>query len=398
MSLVKRREFLGGLVLAASSGCAHRAAPRAPQPASDIRIPQLTPVRARADRIFRVTVCLRPFRAAGPRLDVEKVGEKIVVHNYGHGGSGWSLSWGSGSVAVEKALATGERDVAVLGCGALGMTSAILLQQAGAKVTIYAKERPPDVRSSRATGSWTPDSRIALTSAVTSDFPALCERMCRKSFHTYENFLGLAGNPVEWTDRYALSDSSPAERHARARSADELPFAHYQNRVADLIPDAEELPPGIHPFPTRYASRSSSLTFNIAAYSRQLITDFLLAGGKIERAEFHAPAELSQLPQKVIINATGYGARALWKDESIVPVRGQIAWLIPQPEVNYGVSYRNVHVLGRRDGIVVQDAGRGEMEGYNDANEEPDRRQAEGAVSVIAELYERMAKAAHVAA
>ena len=357
---------------------------------SGVRIPPLMPVRARNDRIFRVTVCLRPFRAAGPRLDIEKVGDKIIVHNYGHGGSGWSLSWGSSSIAVEKALATGERDIAVLGCGALGMTSATLLQQAGARVTIYAKERPPDVRSSRATGSWTPDSRIALTSSVTSDFPALWERMCRKSFHTYESFLGMAGNPVEWTDRYSLSDLALSERHVHNWSADELPFARYQDRVADLTPHPEELPPGSHPFPTRYVTRNSSLTFNIAGYSRQLITDFLLAGGKIEPVEFHAPSELSQLPQKVMINATGYGARALWNDESIVPVRGQIAWLIPQPEVNYGVSYKNVHLLARRDGIVVQDAGRGDMEGYNDTNEEPNRQQAEAAVSVVAELYERM--------
>ena len=34
-----------------------------------------------------------------------------------------------------------------------------------------------------------------------------------------------------------------------------------------------------------------------------------------------------------MINCPGYGARALWKDESIIPVRGQIAWLIPQREV-----------------------------------------------------------------
>ena len=114
------------------------------------------PVLARVDRIFRVTVCLRPFRAAGPRLDVEKVGDKTVVHNYGHGGSGWSLSWGSSGVAVEKAMAAGERDVAVIGCGALGLTSGILLQQAGAKVTIYAKERPQETRSARATGTWSP--------------------------------------------------------------------------------------------------------------------------------------------------------------------------------------------------------------------------------------------------
>ena len=362
----------------------------APFPSPYAALPKLMPIRAQTDRIFRVTVCLRPFRAAGPRLDVERVGDKTVVHNYGHGGSGWSLSWGSSSIAVEKALAAGERDIAVIGCGALGLTSAILLQRAGAKVTIYAKERPPDVRSARATGSWTPDSRIALTNSVSADFPALWEKMCRSSFHTYESYLGMAGNPVEWTDRYTLSDENPAERHSSGRHDDALSFARYQDRVPDLTPHSQELLPGSHPFPTRYASRNSSLTFNIAGYSRQLVNDFLVEGGRIEHVEFHSPSELSQLSQKVVINATGYGARALWKDESIVPVRGQIAWLIPQPEVNYGVYYKNVNILARRDGIVVQDGGIGEMEGYNDANEQPDRAAAESAVQVVAELYQRM--------
>jgi D-amino-acid oxidase len=391
---MNRRDFLGGVAMASLSGCSpkvRRAATPPVLPPYDV-LPKLMPIRAETDRIFRVTVCLRPFRAAGPRLDIERVGDKTVVHNYGHGGSGWSLSWGSSSVAVEKAMAVGERDVAVLGCGALGLTSAILLQRAGAKVTIYAKERPPEVRSARATGSWTPDSRIALTNSVSPDFPALWEKMCRTSFHTYESFLGMAGNPVEWTDRYSLSDISPAEGQANRRRDDTLSFAHYQDRVADLTPHFHDLPPGSHPFPTRYARRNSSLTFNIAGYSRQLVTDFLVEGGKIERVEFHSPSELNQLPQKVVINATGYGARALWKDESIIPVRGQIAWLIPQPEVNYGVMYKNVAILARRDGIAVQDGGIGEMDGYKDSNEQPDRATAESAVRVVAELYGRMGR------
>jgi D-amino-acid oxidase len=395
---MNRRDFLGGAAALGLSGCGikSKTASTAPAPAPPAlppydAVPTLMPIRARVDRIFRVTVCLRPFRAAGPRLEVERVGDKTVVHNYGHGGSGWSLSWGSSGIAVEHAMAAGERDVAVIGCGALGLTSAILLQRAGAKVTIYAKERPPEVRSARATGSWTPDSRIALTNAVSPDFPALWERMCRSSFHMYESYLGMAGNPVEWTDQYALSDVGPAEVQASARRADELSFARYRDRVRDLTPRPQELPPGSHPFPTRFARRNSNLTFNIAGYSRQLVTDFLIEGGKIEHAEFHSPSELNQVAQKVIINATGYGARALWNDESIVPVRGQIAWLIPQPEVNYGVLYKGVNVISRRDGIVVQDGGIGDMEGYNDANEQPDRTAAESAVRVVAELYGRMA-------
>jgi len=120
------------------------------------------------------------------------------------------------------------------------------------------------------------------------------------------------------------------------------------------------------------------------------MNDFFVEGGRLEKVEFHSPAELSQVAENVIINATGYEARALWRDESIVPVRGQIAWLIPQPEVNYGVFYKGVYILSRRDGIVVQDGGIGEMEGYNNPTEEPDRAAAERPVEVAAELYAGM--------
>jgi D-amino-acid oxidase len=105
--------------------------------------------------------------------------------------------------------------------------------------------------------------------------------------------------------------------------------------------------------------------------------------------EFHTPAELANLRQKVIINCAGYGARALWKDESIVPMQGQIAWLIPQPEVRYGVCYRGVSTISRRDGMVVQRTGADESYGYNDANELPDRADAEAAAATIAGLFPR---------
>jgi hypothetical protein len=214
--------------------------------------------------------------------------------------------------------------------------------------------------------------------------------MCRKSFQVYASYLGMAGDPVEWTDRYAVRDDSPEQTRAATPAVAALPFARYGQRIADLTPRFQNLPPGSHPFPTRNARRSTRLTFNIASYSRQLVHDFLVEGGRIEAMEFHSPAELTRLPQKVLINATGYGARALWKDESIVPVRGQIAWLIPQREVNYGVFYKGIEILSRRDGIAVQDGGIGEMDGYNDANEEPDRGKAEADVRVAAELFSRM--------
>ena len=352
----------------------------------------IPPIRADVDRIFRITVCLRPFRSAGPRLDVERVGEKIVVHNYGHGGSGWSLSWGSADVVVTKAVeaAAGKKDLAVIGCGALGLTAALTAQRAGMKVTIYAKERPPYVRSARATGSWTPDSRIALASAVSPNFAAQWESMARTSFAMYQSYLGMPGNPIEWTDRYFLSDE---DENPRANT-EEKPihdFIHLNPRISDLTPRTHLLPSGTHPFPTKYVERTTSMSFNVADYSRQLMNDFLIAGGMIETREFRSPQEIASLSQPVIVNCTGYGARQLWSDESVVPVRGQIAWLIPQEGVHYGLYYRGVNVLARRDGIVVQPA-RSDEEGWNDSNEQPDREAAEAGVKVIQELYSRMEK------
>jgi glycine/D-amino acid oxidase-like deaminating enzyme len=331
---------------------------------------------------------------AGPRLDVERVRDKIVVHNYGHGGSGWSLSWGSAQVAVSKALeaSNGKRELAVIGCGALGLTAATTAQRAGLKVTIYAKERPPFVRSSRATGSWTPDSRIALTSCAPPEFAAQWEAMARTSFAMYQSYLGIAGNPVEWTDRYLLSDLTHDQRMAQRDNQDHHGFVHLEDRIADLTPAPQDLPSAAHPFPTKFVRRSTSLTFNIADYTRQLMNDFLIAGGAIETREFHTPQDLAHLPQHVIINCTGYAARQLWSDETVVPVRGQIAWLIPQEGVNYGLIYNDLNVLGRRDGIVIQPSAQGEDTGWNDSNEQPDRAEAESGVRALQALYDLMAK------
>jgi glycine/D-amino acid oxidase-like deaminating enzyme len=357
----------------------------------------IEPLRASADRIFRTTVCLRPFRAAGPRIEVEEVGRKRVVHNYGHGGSGWSLSWGSAMLAVPMALEGGAQEIAVVGAGALGLTAALTAQRMGAKVTIYAKERFPLVRSARATGTWSPDSRVAMAKDVDAGFADRWETMARTSFSTFQGFLGMAGTPVEWTDRYMLLDMSLADTRAANKAKKEgkpADFLHLEERLQDITPRALQLGPGMHPFSTPYAAINSSLTFNVADLMHQLESDFLLAGGRMVPMEFFTPSDFSRIKEKVVINCTGYGARALWKDESIVPVRGQIAWLIPQANAIYGVGYKTLNVLARRDGIVVQESGQDEWFGYNDANETPDMTAAYNSVAQLAGFFAKPAPVA----
>jgi glycine/D-amino acid oxidase-like deaminating enzyme len=391
---IDRRHLMRGALALGSlgmAGCSTLGDSGAALPIYD-RVPPLAPVRARADRLFDITVCLRPFRAAGPRLDAEEIGRTFVVHNYGHGGSGWSLSWGSGTIALRKAMSQNPKAIAVIGCGALGLTAARLAQDAGLRVTIYTRDLPPQTRSYRATGTFTPDSRIALTSAAAPDFAAQWEEMARISFKAYRSYLGLPGTPVEWSDRYFLSNLSPEEVAAHQPPPDPLGFAKYSDRIGDLLPKTEVLPPGASPFPTPSVRRTANMVFNIPDYAHTLTTDFLLAGGTIEHREFHSPADFNTLKEKVVINCTGYAARALMNDNSIVPVRGQIGWLIPQPEVNYGIVYDGVSMLARRDSIVMQDLRGGDMRGYNDANETVDRAESVAVVEAMAALYAKFGR------
>ena len=168
-----------------------------------------------------------------------------------------------------------------------------------------------------------------------------------------------------------------------------LDWGHFNDRVRDLTPRNELLPKGSTPFDAPFVYRTESLQFNIANYGHTLMTDFLAAGGTLRRMEFRTPADLATLPEPVVINCPGYGARALWQDESVVPVRGQIAWLIPQPEVRYGLYYKDVSVLSRRDGIVVQAVEGGDMKGYNSTDETVSRAEADSAVGKIADLFSR---------
>lgn len=385
--VIDRRHFLKGagalVALGAVDAC--RLVPGGPGAASAPAL-QLAPLRVSADRITRITVCTRPFRAQGPRTDVERVGAKTVVHNYGHGGSGWSLSWGAGSIATASAMGTGERDIAVIGCGAMGLTTARQLQRAGARVTIYAKDLPPNVRSSWATGLYTPDSRIALEEHATPEFKKAWAQMARQTYETFQSFLGVAGTPVEYIDNYGVSDD--AGPRVRSEPEGKPKFAELQRELTpDLMPSPVDFEPGSHPFGQRYVRRNSQLMFNLASYMRILVDDFEAAGGRIEVAEFNTPADFARVKEKTLVNCTGYGARALFGDTSVTPVRGQITRLISQPDATYGLRYKDVSFVPRRDGLLLQVTGENDYYGYGDETAVADRAEAEHAVTTIGSLF-----------
>jgi len=345
------------------------------------------PLRIAPDRISAITVCTRPFRAQGPRLEAERRGDKTVIHHYGHGGSGWSLSWGSGYEAMQIALATGERDFAVIGCGAIGLTTAVLLARTGARVTIYAKDLPPFTRSSWATGLFTPDSRIALAEHATPEFRRAWNERARYSYRTYQSLLGLADQPVEYLDFYVVHGGQ-AEGFSTEGTESRPAFAQLERELlADLEPKNLSFPPGTHTLGAHRLTRATTLMFNLSAYTRLLMSEYRSAGGRIEVREFNSPADFAGLPQKTLVHATGYGARALLNDESVIPVRGQLARTPPQEGIHYGLVYRDSIFVPRRDGFAFQVIGNDDYYGYGIDTTTPDRVEAEHAIQTIQSLF-----------
>jgi hypothetical protein len=251
---------------------------------------------------------------------------------------------------------------------------------------IYCKERPPEVRSSAATGMWTPDSRLYAAEHATPGVAADWEAMARRSFKVWQTMLGLPGEPVGWHDGYLLSDI-PFDQPLPATEPDGEPdYAELEHLIRDVRPRPVALRPEEHPFQAPHVRRFTQMVFNLASYQRLLMDDFLREGGEIEQRDFVHARQISGLRERTIVNCTGYGARALFGDTSIVPVRGQTARLIPQPEVDYVLVWRghNLVMVPRRDGLLVQAQG---PHDFGNEDTRVDRAWSEDAVRRLGTLF-----------
>ena len=308
----------------------------------------LAPIKASWDRVIRTTVGLRPHRSSGFVLRAEQLDAKTVVHNYGHGGAGLSLSWGTGALAADLALeaAQGDRRAAVLGSGAVGLAAARQLQRRGFDVTIYAMAVPPDTTSNMALGSFSPTSRLVIGRGYTPAWEAQFRIAVEIA---YRQFQLLAGPHfgVSWMDRYDTMDELPT-----AATAERLEREGSRLMPAHMRTGTEILYPGEHPFPTRYASRRSSLLIEPSLYLEAMLREVHLFGGRTVIRKFDTPRDLMTVSESVIVNCTGLGSHDLFRDEELIPVKGQLTFLVPQPEVDYRYG-----CTPRSDGIALSGTG-----------------------------------------
>ncbi len=322
-----RRAFLASTAAAlALPGCATTGA----RPS---RTGCLPPVRVAADRVIRTVAGLRPYRAAGFVVRAEALGDKRLVHNYGHGGAGITLSWGTSKLAARLGLQDHQGPVAVIGAGVMGLTTARLVQEAGFPVTIYARALPPDTTSNIAGGQWSPFGHYRNDS-VTPEWRAQFAAALDYSWRRFQIMVG-DDYGIRWLPTYTESSGdSPS------------PLDAYH-------PAARVLGAGEHPFALERVVRFDTMYVETGRFLRQLTRDVQIAGGAIRVRSFATPADVAGLSERLVFNCTGLGARDLFGDAGLRPARGQLAILLPQPEVRYAFTGEAGYMFPRADGIIL---------------------------------------------
>jgi D-amino-acid oxidase len=283
---------------------------------------------------------LRPYRNETFRLEDETLhgphgATKLVVHNYGHGGAGITMSWGCAVAArdlVRQHAGAGLGQVAVLGAGVMGLTTAKLLVEAGFTVKMYAASflyTTSDV----AGGQWCPSFVEHLdTPAATTQF----EDILRTSFSMHKARIGQG---------YGVSERINYSKHPRGETS-------FKKVPPDVIPAPDEYQhlPFTHLNQKGYGYHT--LLVEPPIFLNKLRTQ--LAGAvQMEQRTFTSAVEVVGLPEPIVVNCTGAGPKEFLGDTKLAPIKGQIVLVKAQPALQYLYSSDETYVFPREDHVVV---------------------------------------------
>jgi D-amino-acid oxidase len=183
----------------------------------------------------------------------------------------------------------------VVGCGVIGLTTAICLREAGLEAGIVAAELPAGTTSNVAAAIWYPYKA----------YPE--DRVLFWGSRTFEVFEKLSGTP----------ESGILMREGVEIWSRPVPDPWWAGAVPGVRRCKEdELPPGYldgHAFTVPIVE--------MPIYLAYLMDRFAAAGGSVQMRTL---SSLDEADARVVVNCVGLGARDLVDDDSMEPIRGQI--------------------------------------------------------------------------
>jgi len=286
------------------------------------------------DQIIGAVCGLRPCRHGGLRIETEQLGPKTVIHNYGHGGCGFTLSLGTAQLARQLVdqITTQSDHIAVLGAGVIGLSTAYELLKCGYRVSIYAHQITNETTSGVAGALWLP---------VGIDFGETPKQLARtidaltRSKSAFES--------LDWA-RYGI---------------EELPMYEPQTSATDpaLFTNGTIAPPTpIDAFPFDTLASPGRVFTTMFIHTHRFLDalrdEVLSIGGEIHPHQFQSKDELLDLDQRVLINCMALGSRSLFHDKQVYAARGVLVHLRAQ-DLGYGVHDGFKYMFPRSDALIL---------------------------------------------
>lgn len=221
--------------------------------------------------------------------------------------------------------------VAVLGAGVVGLSTALVAQQRGWTVTLYTDRLPLHTTSVKAAASFKPHA-VGYTEQT--------QRLLEDSWTAFEKVLAQAG-AAAGVRKHIHWEASSAPR----------PRADYLSVMQQVrILERPEVPGG-YAFGWKYVS----FFIDMPLYLPWLMAQFEKNNGRVVVVEhkFTDLEQLASLPADVVFNCTGLGSRQLCHDLQLIPIKGQVVVVDPQPDMDWSINADGFYVYPRKNETLL---------------------------------------------
>ena len=321
-STINRREFIASIALTTGAialvGCNFNTQ-KGSEGEPEVR--NLIPPRLDTAYLGQRIHCYRPMRRGTPNMSIESKGDQLIVHNYGHGGSGWTLAPGSAKYVVQLAMDSEkgksikkDAPVVVIGAGVMGLFTAYeLLQRGYSSVTVKAA----------AFENLTSHNAGGLLAPVSMDNnPELQHLIDRIGIDAYQFYAEVAQGKHK--DFPAGAKIMPAYFENRSESGLEPYVGKVMQPAKDVVLDfGNGTQRKMVSYDDGVFMDTAVMMESLKNYLKDKIT---FEQGKVEN--------YTSVSSSLIFDCSGLGAGALNADKDVVPVQGHLIMLRDQLPAN----------------------------------------------------------------
>jgi hypothetical protein len=284
--------------------------------------------------IRKLTTCIRPGHKSGlPVIYCELKDNKIISHNYGHGGVGYSILFATVNQAIENyekyiiekfSSINYEEEITIIGLGCIGLVTALTLYYKGFRNLRIIGERLTGTASMGAGGLF----EFSLTTIYKQDQVDYMNKLFKSTFYEYEKVMAGTHKFMTKGVRYIDYYTDFYQENAGL---------DYLGRIG-LLPKAEKVKIKFSKnAPELEMTRFKTIHINTSVLMMELF--YQVKKLKIP-VEFRKISSFDEVFTKSIFNCTGLGSYYLNNDRDCYPIGGHGIYLNNNDYGKYNYIFR----------------------------------------------------------